>query len=54
VTRRNTPRIVKLVPLALAAALPTTVAAEETLKEVTITATPLRTTALETAQPVML
>ena len=53
-TCRNTPRIVKLVPLALAAALPTTVAAEETLKEVTITATPLRTTALETAQPVLL
>ena len=42
-------------PLVLGAALPIgAVAAEETLQEVIITATPLRTTALETAQPILL
>jgi len=51
--------LIPLAPLALGAMLPLTVAAEdvraeEILQEVIITATPLRTTALETAQPILL
>lgn len=57
-TRRYTPRLIRLAPLALGAMLPPAAAvaaiAEETLQEVIITSTPLRTTTLETAQPVLL
>ena len=53
--RRYTPRLIRLAPLALGVLLPTSMAvADETLQEVIITATPLRTTTLETAQPVLL
>lgn len=46
---------IRIAPLALGAALAMgTAQAQETLQEVLITATPLRTTALETAQPVLL
>ena len=54
-SRRYTPRLIRLAPLALGVLLPTSMAvADETLQEVIITATPLRTTTLETAQPVLL
>lgn len=54
-SRRYTPRLIRLAPLALGVVLPTSMAvADETLQEVIITATPLRTTTLETAQPVLL
>ena len=57
-TRRYTPRLIRLAPLALGAMLPPAAAvaaiAEEKLQEVIITSTPLRTTTLETAQPVLL
>jgi len=53
--RRARPRLPLLGPLTLTAALATGASlAQETLQEVVITATPLRTTALETAQPVLL
>ena len=54
-SRRYTPRLIRLAPLALGVLLPTSMAvADETMQEVIITATPLRTTTLETAQPVLL
>ena len=54
-SRRYTPRLIRLAPLALGVLLPISMAvADETLQEVIITATPLRTTTLETAQPVLL
>ncbi len=54
-SRRYTPRLIRLAPLALGVLLPTSMAvADETVQEVIITATPLRTTTLETAQPVLL
>ncbi len=60
-TRRHTPRLIRLAPLALGAMLAPVAAvaaaasmAAETLQEVIITSTPLRTTTLETAQPVLL
>lgn len=54
-TRRHPARLIRFAPLALGAILPSVAAiAEETLQEVIITSTPLRTTALETAQPVLL
>lgn len=53
--RKQTRSLARIAPLALAASLSmTAAAAEESLQEVVITATPLRTTALETAQPVLL
>lgn len=55
------PRLIKLATLTVGAMLSSVAAvaaaaslAEETLQEVIITSTPLRTTALETAQPVLL
>lgn len=60
-TCRHTPRLIKLATLTVGAMLSPVAAvaaaaslAEETLQEVIITSTPLRTTALETAQPVLL
>ena len=54
-SHRHSNWLARIAPLVLGAALPIgAVAAEETLQEVIITATPLRTTALETAQPILL